>query len=66
MVENQLTRMLDKYPHLREDKYEGEIFETLLEDELNGSESAMRLNMKYTREKIIKTKKGKEYVNSAK
>ena len=57
MGENQLTKMLDKYPHLRDEKYEGEIFETLLEDELNGSESAMKLNMKYTREKMMRIKK---------
>jgi len=49
MVENQLTKMLDKYPHLREEKNEGIILEVLLEDELNGEESAMKLNMEYVR-----------------
>ncbi len=49
MIENQLTKMLDKYPHLREEKQDGIILEVLLEDELNGNESAMKLNMKYVR-----------------
>ena len=36
---------LDKYPHLREDKYAGHLFEILLEDELNGGESAMLVHI---------------------
>ena len=39
--------MFDKYPHLREEEQVGHLFEILLEDELNGTESAMRLNMEY-------------------
>ena len=64
MVENQLTKMLDKYPHLREESLAGVLFEVLLEDELNGAESAMNMNTVYARMKLIKTKKGKDYLNS--
>ena len=59
---NQLTSMFEKYPHLRDEKNEGIILEVLLEDELNGDEVAMRLNTKFARENIIKTKKGREFL----
>ena len=59
-MENQLTKMLDKYPHLREKKEEGYVLEILLEDDLNGAESAMRLNMIYVRGKLKNKKQGEE------
>ena len=55
-MENQLTKMLDKYPHLREEKQEGYVLEILLEDDLNGADSAMRLNKIYVRGKLKKLK----------
>jgi len=59
-MENQLTKMLDKYPHLREKKEEGHVLEILLEDDLNGSDSAMRLNMTYVRGKLKNQKQGEK------
>ena len=41
MKENQLTKMFERFPHLKQEK--GFILEVLLEDELNGTESAMKL-----------------------
>ena len=40
---NQLTRLFRKYPHLREQKEPGCIFEILLEDEFEGNEKCEKM-----------------------
>jgi hypothetical protein len=47
MVENQLGKLFEKYPHLR--KETGEVIDIILEDELNGHEAAGKKFMQYTR-----------------
>jgi len=54
--ENQLTKMLDKYPDLRDMKLKACELEILLKDELNGAESAGKLNMEYVIKEIEKLK----------
>lgn len=47
MVDNQLTKFFNKYPHLRNNKNIGGVIEILLEQELNGDETACEMYKKH-------------------